>query len=90
MIFDRLQELYCVRSDLGNLLKALGRLDEAKVGQFADNPNVRCRDVRQCACVPVVWLCACVGAAGDNVVVHRTTVDVLFFCFPWDTRENRF
>lgn len=24
-------ELYCVRSDLGNLLKALGRLDEAKV-----------------------------------------------------------
>lgn len=25
------QELYCVRSDLGNLLKALGRLDEAKV-----------------------------------------------------------
>lgn len=30
------QELYCVRSDLGNLLKALGRLDEAKVGQSAD------------------------------------------------------
>jgi hypothetical protein len=27
-----LQDLYCVRSDLGNLLKALGRLDEAKVG----------------------------------------------------------
>lgn len=26
-----LQDLYCVRSDLGNLLKALGRLDEAKV-----------------------------------------------------------
>ena len=26
------QDLYCVRSDLGNLLKALGRLDEAKVG----------------------------------------------------------
>jgi len=25
-------DLYCVRSDLGNLLKALGRLDEAKVG----------------------------------------------------------
>ena len=25
------QELYCVRSDLGNLLKALGRLEEAKV-----------------------------------------------------------
>ena len=25
------QDLYCVRSDLGNLLKALGRLDEAKV-----------------------------------------------------------
>ena len=24
--------MYCVRSDLGNLLKALGRLDEAKVG----------------------------------------------------------
>lgn len=24
-------DLYCVRSDLGNLLKALGRLDEAKV-----------------------------------------------------------
>lgn len=29
--FDRFQDLYCVRSDLGNLLKALGRLDEAKV-----------------------------------------------------------
>lgn len=25
-------DLYCVRSDLGNLLKALGRLEEAKVG----------------------------------------------------------
>lgn len=25
------QDLYCVRSDLGNLLKALARLDEAKV-----------------------------------------------------------
>lgn len=25
------QDLYCVRSDLGNLLKALGRLEEAKV-----------------------------------------------------------
>ena len=29
--FALLQDLYCVRSDLGNLLKALGRLDEAKV-----------------------------------------------------------
>jgi len=28
-------DLYCVRSDLGNLLKALGRLDEAKT----ENPN---------------------------------------------------
>lgn len=28
---SHLQDLYCVRSDLGNLLKALGRLDEAKV-----------------------------------------------------------
>ena len=28
---DTFQDLYCVRSDLGNLLKALGRLDEAKV-----------------------------------------------------------
>ncbi|CAL4122228.1 unnamed protein product, partial [Meganyctiphanes norvegica] len=27
---DQGQDLYCVRSDLGNLLKALGRLDEAK------------------------------------------------------------
>jgi len=27
-------DLYCVRSDLGNLLKALGRLDEAKVGSI--------------------------------------------------------
>lgn len=25
------QDLYCVRSDLGNLLKALGRIEEAKV-----------------------------------------------------------
>ena len=32
--FMLLQDLYCVRSDLGNLLKALGRLDEAKVGQL--------------------------------------------------------
>lgn len=30
--FCMLQDLYCVRSDLGNLLKALARLDEAKVG----------------------------------------------------------
>lgn len=30
------QDLYCVRSDLGNLLKALGRLDEAKVGSMID------------------------------------------------------
>jgi len=29
-------DLYCVRSDLGNLLKALGRLDEAKVGSMID------------------------------------------------------
>ena len=29
--FCKFQDLYCVRSDLGNLLKALGRLDEAKV-----------------------------------------------------------
>lgn len=29
-----LQDLYCVRSDLGNLLKALGRLEEAKVRFF--------------------------------------------------------
>ena len=30
--FDHLlQDLYCVRSDLGNLFKALGRLEEAKV-----------------------------------------------------------
>lgn len=27
------QDLYCVRSDLGNLLKALARLDEAKVSE---------------------------------------------------------
>jgi hypothetical protein len=31
LYFCSLQDLYCVRSDLGNLLKALGRLDEAKV-----------------------------------------------------------
>ena len=30
-IFFCHQDLYCVRSDLGNLLKALGRLEEAKV-----------------------------------------------------------
>lgn len=34
--FRHKQELYCVRSDLGNLLKALGRLEEAKVGLSAD------------------------------------------------------
>lgn len=32
-----LQDLYCVRSDLGNLLKALGRLDEAKVSTLYSN-----------------------------------------------------
>ncbi len=37
--FFRLQDLYCVRSDLGNLLKALGRLDEAKVGQARCDMN---------------------------------------------------
>lgn len=30
-LFFFFQDLYCVRSDLGNLLKALGRLEEAKV-----------------------------------------------------------
>uniref|UniRef100_A0A8D0CHR6 UDP-N-acetylglucosamine--peptide N-acetylglucosaminyltransferase 110 kDa subunit n=1 Tax=Scleropages formosus TaxID=113540 RepID=A0A8D0CHR6_SCLFO len=29
-MYSTLQDLYCVRSDLGNLLKALGRLEEAK------------------------------------------------------------
>ena len=38
LIFFFFQDLYCVRSDLGNLLKALGRLDEAKV-------KGNCRDV---------------------------------------------
>lgn len=32
-----LQDLYCVRSDLGNLLKALGRLEEAKVSVVVAN-----------------------------------------------------
>lgn len=36
------QDLYCVRSDLGNLLKALGRLEEAKVCHHE---------------VAVIWLC---------------------------------
>ena len=36
------QDLYCVRSDLGNLLKALGRLDEAKVGHlFFSLPSLK-------------------------------------------------
>lgn len=37
-VFMCVQDLYTARSDLGNLLKALGRLDEAKVcsgGNFA-------------------------------------------------------
>ena len=29
-----MQNLYCVRSDLGNLLKAMGRLEEAKVSAW--------------------------------------------------------
>ena len=34
--------MYCVRSDLGNLLKALGRLDEAKVGHlFFSLPSLK-------------------------------------------------
>lgn len=33
------QDLYCVRSDLGNLLKALGRLDEAKVSKLNSDFN---------------------------------------------------
>lgn len=35
------QDLYCVRSDLGNLLKALGRLDEAKVWTSKDIRNLK-------------------------------------------------
>lgn len=35
--FFLLQDLYCVRSDLGNLLKALGRLEEAKVRVFVSS-----------------------------------------------------
>lgn len=35
IMFFLFQDLYCVRSDLGNLLKALGRLDEAKVCGFS-------------------------------------------------------
>lgn len=35
------QDLYCVRSDLGNLLKALGRLDEAKVNTKASQSLIR-------------------------------------------------
>lgn len=35
------QDLYCVRSDLGNLLKALGRLDEAKVNTASSQSLVR-------------------------------------------------
>jgi protein O-GlcNAc transferase len=34
------KDLYCVRSDLGNLLKALGRLDEAKVSYCMKSPSV--------------------------------------------------
>ena len=33
------QDLYGVRSDLGNLLKALGRLEEAKVRLYHCIPN---------------------------------------------------
>merc|ERR1712142_966609 len=33
-------DLYCVRSDLGNLLKALGRLEEAKVKCACHNPRL--------------------------------------------------
>ncbi|RWR98800.1 O-glycosyltransferase-like protein, partial [Dinothrombium tinctorium] len=36
-------DLYCVRSDLGNLLKALGRLDEAKVRASSSELMVQCR-----------------------------------------------
>lgn len=41
-----MQELYGVRSDLGNLYKALGRLEEAKVGVYVpvvpvEGPSLR-------------------------------------------------
>lgn len=37
------KDLYCVRSDLGNLLKALGRLDEAKVSCCMRNVIIGCQ-----------------------------------------------
>lgn len=39
-IFFFFQDLYCVRSDLGNLLKALGRLEEAKVRFWFPNAKL--------------------------------------------------
>lgn len=45
-IFIRVfQDLYCVRSDLGNLLKALGRLDEAKVISLFEYYNHEIDDI---------------------------------------------
>jgi hypothetical protein len=50
------QDLYCVRSDLGNLLKALGRLDEAKVTTRStkNHRNKRCIELgrQRRFCVP--------------------------------------
>jgi len=39
-------DLYCVRSDLGNLLKALGRLDEAKMLRSGKRATLRQLDAR--------------------------------------------
>lgn len=40
------QDLYCVRSDLGNLLKALGRLDEAKVSVMVQINKTMLYDIK--------------------------------------------
>ena len=65
-----LQDLYCVRSDLGNLLKALGRLDEAKVCFTGETRCLIDDGFReQCATVWMVpWVCSYViGPTGWRV-----------------------
>lgn len=71
------QDLYCVRSDLGNLLKALGRLEEAKV-QYLYEIGVRiCFQGRRTFCCLVCMflimngpsICQVCGCLGDHLPV---------------------
>jgi len=73
-------DLYCVRSDLGNLLKALGRLDEAKVRSILSN---RCLAVCVFMCLSVslyVFVLLCLYEY-DNLLLTFFVVEIFFIAF---------